>query len=267
VGAPETNAAVYLSAADALRELPDWFTDVFRSSDDERAWLVWVTALVVLYAVGAANPRVAPVSVGAARRRLAWFLPALIGAYWVMPESYGFIWPIHGRFPLLAALFAIVIAPRVARPTRAGVVAVVLLLSVWTSATAWRAFRGAARESDGLAVVLGRIPEGSRVAGLVYARSSSFVRYSPYLHAVAWVQAERGGAVQFTFADFPHSPFRFRESNRPPSVPPRWEWLPERVSPQRDLDWFEYVLTRGGPPLFGFRLVAQQGTWALWRRE
>jgi len=267
VGAPETNAAVYLSAADALRELPEWFTDVFRSSDDERAWLVWITTLVALYAVGAATPRILPVSVGAARRRLAWFVPALVGAYWVMPESYGFIWPIHGRFPLLAALFAIVIAPRVARPTRAGVVAVALLLSGWTSATAWRAFRGAARESDGLAVVLGRIPEGSRVAGLVYARSSSFVRYSPYLHAVAWVQAERGGAVQFTFADFPHSPFRFRESNRPPGVPPRWEWLPERVGPQRDLAWFEYVLTRGGPPLFGFRLVTQQGMWALWRRD
>ena len=37
----------------------------------------------------------------------------------------------------------------------------------------------------------------------------------------ALYQAKKGGAVMFTFADFPQSPFRFREDNRPPRVPPR----------------------------------------------
>ena len=30
-------------------------------------------------------------------------------------------------------------------------------------------------------------------------------------------------------------------------MPPRWEWTPERVSPDRDLDWYDWILTRGGP--------------------
>ena len=50
----------------------------------------------------------------------------------------------------------------------------------------------------------------------------------------------------FSFADFPQSPFRFREDNRPPRVPPRWEWLPQTVR-TGDLGWYEYLLVRGGP--------------------
>jgi hypothetical protein len=75
----------------------------------------------------------------------------------------------------------------------------------------------------------------------------------------------------FTFADFPQSPFQFREENRPPRVVPRWEWMPERVEPARDLEFYEYVLARGGPG----RVAALPGLyeplfrgprWSVWRR-
>jgi hypothetical protein len=71
--------------------------------------------------------------------------------------------------------------------------------------------------------------------------------HNSLLHAVAWVQVQKGGAVMFTFADFPHSPSAFREGQRPPRVPPRWQWEPGRVVPERDLSWYDYVLVHDGP--------------------
>jgi hypothetical protein len=121
-----------------------------------------------------------------------------------------------------------------------------------------------AEEVGELDAAVEAIPEGSRVAGLIFASGSRHVKFSPFLHSVAYVQAERGGAVMFTFADFPQSPIRFREENRPPRVPPRWEWTPARVDPARDLDWYEYVLTRGGPG----RIAAMPSRWEpIFERE
>ena len=71
------------------------------------------------------------------------------------------------------------------------------------------------------------------MAALIWSNRSKVVEFSPFLHAVAYYQAERGGAVMFTFADFPQSPFHFRDDNRPPRVRPRWEWTPELVVPDR----------------------------------
>jgi hypothetical protein len=76
----------------------------------------------------------------------------------------------------------------------------------------------------------------------------------------------------FTFADFPQSPFRFKPSDRPPRVPPRWEWEPSRVDPVNDLAWFDYVLTRGDPGRLAqhadvFEQVFQGPRWAVWKRR
>jgi hypothetical protein len=97
------------------------------------------------------------------------------------------------------------------------------------------------------------------------------VKFSPFIHSVAWLQAERGGAVMFTFADFPQSPIRFREDDRPPRVPPRWEWTPERVDPRRDREWYDYVLVRGGPGRIAqdrelYEPVFRGPRWSVWRR-
>jgi hypothetical protein len=89
------------------------------------------------------------------------------------------------------------------------------------------------------------------VVGLIFDRHSRNAAFSPFIHFVAYYQARKGGAVMFSFADFPQSPFRFRDDNRPPRVPPRWEWLPERVRPRSDLDFYDYALVRGGPGAIG----------------
>jgi hypothetical protein len=102
--------------------------------------------------------------------------------------------------------------------------------------------------------------------GLIYARGSEQVKFAPFIHYVAYYQARKGGAVMFTFADFPQSPFRFREENRPPRVQPRWEWLPQQVRP-RDLTWYEYVLVRAGPSPCAHECTAvyRGNLWSVWR--
>jgi hypothetical protein len=122
-----------------------------------------------------------------------------------------------------------------------------------------KAFAAFEREEVGeLDAALSVIPPGESVAGLIFDRGSRYVKFSPFLQYAALYQAQKGGVVMFTFADFPQSPFRFKESSRPPRVPPRWEWMPQRVDPARDLTWYDYVLVRGGPG----RIARESAHWA-----
>lgn len=109
------------------------------------------------------------------------------------------------------------------------------------------------------------------MVGLIWDRGSSHVKFSPFIHSVAWYQAMRGGAVMFSFADFPQSPLRFREDRRPPRVWPRWEWTPERVDTNGQLAWYHYALVRGGPGPMGvttdvWTRVGDFGAWHVFRR-
>ena len=169
---------------------------------------------------------------------------------------------------MLKLLLLIPVLPRAPEFVRASVAVAALVLSLYGTRALSHAFSECeAREYAGLSRLLERLPYGKRVAGLIYDPGSRYLRFSPYLHAVAWAQVERGGAVMFSFADFPASPFRFREDNRPPRVPPRWEWLPARVDSERELGFYDYVLTRSAPSrVHGFRRLAADGAWALWSR-
>lgn len=205
----------------------------------------------------------------------AWLLgllsPIAFIGYFVLPSAYEWIWPISGRFPLLALLFAPLLLPRMR-----GVVGGTLLLAAGLVAALSfyevnRAFVQFEREEVGdIDAAIAAIPKGERVAGLIFGGSSNIVRFAPFLHYVALYQARKGGAVMFTFAEFPQSPFRFKADSRPPKVPPRWEWTPERVDPDRDLTWYRYVLVRGGPGRIQrspyFENLFQGAGWTVWRR-
>lgn len=269
--------AVFQSASANVSQLTSWLTDVLHSERDDQL-LVGFGVLMLLAAVGGLSrakpsaPRDDVPPPGAVRRRLGLLAPLAALLYFVTPASYDWIWPINARFPLLAILLAIPMLPRQRGALGAIVIAGAMGLSVASAAEVSRAFVAFDTEEVGqLDEAIATMPRGARVAGLIYDRASTQVKFSPFIHAVAWVQAENGGAVMFTFADFPQSPFVFREDRRPPRVGPRWEWMPERVNPAVDLAWYDYVLVRGGPGRIAqagqpFERVFESPHWSVWRR-
>jgi hypothetical protein len=146
-----------------------------------------------------------------------------------------------------------------------------LLVSAASFHQAGKAFARFDREEVGdFDQALDALPQSARVVGLIFDRHSQHVAFAPFMHYVAYYQARKGGAVMFSFADFPQSPFHFLEANRPPRVPPRWEWLPQRVRPA-ELAFYDYALVRGGPGLIaransGFDAVYRGTRWSVWKR-
>lgn len=266
--------ATFWQLGKAVAHAPGWLTDVLHGDDDGRLLWAWV-ALWVVWAAAAQRPlsASAPDSLGRSLgRRLGLLSPIALGAYVWTPTSYDWIWPIAPRFILLAALFSIVALPR-PRPRAAGTLAVlVALLGFAHFGMIGRAFVAFERDEVGeIDAALEKIPPAKRVAGLIFDRGSSNVRFSPFIHYVAYYQARRGGAVMFTFADFAQSPFSFRGDDRPPRVAPRWEWLPQRVNPAADLGWYDYVLVRGRPGRIAkqrkhYRPVHRSERWSVWER-
>ena len=260
----ERTEPVYAPFARSLSELPSWMLDVFPGDDDDRLFVAWLVVAGAALLWGGRSPHGLQ---GHLRSRLVLVPLASLLAYFVTPVSYDWIWPINARFPLLAAVFGLaVLRPLESRWLRGMVLFGASLLALLTAEQVTRASVAFAEETGELDEALAAIPQGSRVAGLIYDRHSQHVRFAPYIHSVAWAQAERGGAAMFTFADFPQSPVRFREDARPPRVPPRWEWEPQRVS-LADLQWYEYVLVRGGPGMIGRsgEPVFRGPRWSVWR--
>jgi hypothetical protein len=136
----------------------------------------------------------------------------------------------------------------------------------------WKAFsKFETRAYQGFDTVISPIPFGSKVAGLIFERGSGETRFSPLLHAVNWIQVERGGLVMFTFAEFPQSPFTYRKAHRPPKVPRRWEWTPERVNVDKDLAYYDFVIVSGTTKTIAnsrlFAQAAHDGKWSLWGKK
>jgi len=263
-------------AAQAIEQLPMWLTDILARGEDLSLLRVWLglMAFALLCSMFPLARRDTGASVLA--RVLGWHLmllaPLCALLYFVVPTSYDWIWPIAQRFPLLAALFSIVwIAPLKRWLSNA-----ILIAAFVCSAASFHHVGSSFGMFSRLEVgdfdhALAAIPPGQRVAGLIYGRGSRHVAFSPFIHFVAYYQARKGGAVMFTFADFPQSPFRFREDNRPPRVQPRWEWTPERVRPAQDLAWYDYVLVRGVAPRLsrpdsGFVPIYKGAPWSVWKR-
>jgi hypothetical protein len=267
----------YVPVAEAIRGFADWLTPGFPGDADSTRLAIWGLLCAMLWALSAsrslASPNPGDLEVGrSASTRLAFLLPLCLACYLWLPVSYDFIWPISLRFPLIVAYLLplwLVHAPFWARRGAAVLSTALVASSLMDVSQTFQQFERT--ELRGLDDIIEKIPEGSRVAGLIFNPQSSITHQNSLLQSVAWVQAEKGGAVMFTFADFPQSPFSFREGHRPPKVPPRWEWEPSRVAPERDLKWYEYVLVHAGPGAIaaspGFTRLARSGSWSLWRQS
>ncbi|HKU41534.1 MAG TPA: hypothetical protein VJR89_25430 [Polyangiales bacterium] len=244
-GAQAGPQPVFMPAAFALADLPNWLTDILQPDADGRL-LRWFALCFALTLFAGVLPSTEPRPSALRKRLIALPLAAAV-LYFEAPTAYDWIWPIAQRFPLLALLFAIPVLPRLGLwlgRTLVAALTVITLLQVHEVGRAFAAFdRSEVGDFD---AAVSSIPPAQRVAGLIFARGSRQVKFSPFIQYVAYYQARRGGAVMFSFADFPQSPFRFRDDNRPPPVPPRWEWQPRNVRVE-DLAWYDYMLVRGGP--------------------
>lgn len=242
----------FVPAELAYADIPNWLTDILHG-DTDRDLLRWFAVVFVLTLCTGVLPRAhrrdpsARAEPSALLARLALLPLCAAVLYFIAPTGYDWIWPIAQRFPLLALLFAIPILPKPGAVVGSAVSIALVVLTLASVHEVSRAFHAFDSEEVGdFDAALDSIPAAKRVVGLIFARGSRQVKFSPFIQYVAYYQARKGGAVMFTFADFPQSPFRFRDDDRPPRVQARWEWLPNRVR-RNDLDWYEYLLVRGGP--------------------
>jgi hypothetical protein len=293
-GSSGDSPASYQSFGAALRSLPDFMLDIASSDADDARLAIWglvvLASLVIAIvlpserktAVAGGDPDASRCRTAAAgsptrcteswpRLVVGMIVPGALLAYVTLPTANGFIWPISQRFPIIAALFLVPLLGRVNVWARTLAVGVAVVLSTQATLEYSTLFQRVESQSyRGFDATISRIPRGSRVATLVFDRNIEGLRLSPLMHAAGWVQADRGGFVMFTFAEFPSSPFSYREGHGPPPVPPRWEWVPERVRPDRELTWYDFVLVHGWDGTLQtahqFRRVFAEGRWSLWQK-
>jgi hypothetical protein len=267
-GGAQGPKATFVPLELALRDLPNWLTDILHG-DLDRQLLRWFGLVFLLALFAGLLPQHAAAPRHRVVARLGILPLAAAVLYFVAPTGHDWIWPIAQRFPLLAILFAIPVLPRVSPALGGAVAAALLLVTALQVREVSRAFDGFQAEVADFDAALERIPPGRRVLGLIYERGSRQVKFSPFIQYVAYYQARKGGAVMFTFADFPQSPFRFREDERPPRVQPRWEWMPQRVRYDA-LGWYDYVIVRGravspcSHPRQGCKAVYRGEAWEVW---
>ncbi|MHB8878463.1 MAG: hypothetical protein ACYC8T_32605, partial [Myxococcaceae bacterium] len=151
----------------------------------------------------------------------------------------------------------------------AAVAAVALAISA-NSAVQIRAF---GREVGAFDALLARTLPGRRLQAVVREPESGVAKFLPYHHFGAYYRARYGGVAEYSFADLPQSPVRYRPEVAPPSKPPGWEW-DESFRNSVDGPYFDYVLWRGDPD--GFRpeapgpswlLVGREGRWSLYEKD
>ena len=171
--------------------------------------------------------------------------------YVTLPMEKGIWWYVFPR-EVTGALFVLpALLPNLPRKTWAQ-----LGFAVWTAvAIAPLAdFVAEAHREFGVTTVHFRevvreLPKAPKLLYLVYDHEGSRAQSSPYVHLPAYAQAERGGWLSYHFAQFEHSPLRYRsetdpEAEIPPRTPARWEWSPQLFQLDRHGDFFDWFLIR-----------------------
>jgi hypothetical protein len=253
----------------------DWVTNIFRDTTDEAWFCAFV--FVALLSLGLSQ---GDRSTARREARLLIVVPlTCFILYFTTGESRGPVWLFSQRFP---TLFLLTMVPmlRFPRGMRGWLVtAAALFVAVGSTVNVCKHFiRFQLEEVGDIDEAIEQIPPGKKVAALIYDKYSTVINWAPFLHFGSYYQAQRGGAVEFTYAGYTHWPFDFKPGMYPPqpNLPPgparpRWEWTPESVSVQGELmPWYDYVLTRGSgfrPPPGTFHQVWHGERWSVWKHD
>jgi hypothetical protein len=270
--------AAYSSPSVAYRVLglPDEILGGFAARDE--TLLLGAQVVVWLVLCRGALPSSVQRFVRLPRAERALYLLAVLCVlgYLVLPARTWTTGAISPRVGVLAfSLLPVLVPGRCLRmlPLRASV----LLLALGASA-AWHATANLVRfdaEARPFVSVLKHVPWRPKLVGLIYDNTGHVARSFPYLQFPAYAQAERGGLLALSLADFAWTvPLRRRGDSKAPSPPYGAEWDPAalQVQPERFL-FYDAVLVRGKEPremtIFmdtPFRLVQRSGDWLLYSR-
>jgi len=132
-------------------------------------------------------------------------------------------------------------APRL--PFYSRIVGVLLGTACTATCMAWYLF--SELEMTGLDAALAATPPTSRVVELDMVHTSQFVGGRPFMQMMAYLQAEKGGSLNFSFAEHGSSLVSYR-SLRERTWTPGLEWYPESAQ-TRDLLEFDVVLMNAKP--------------------
>lgn len=219
----------------------------------ERRWAVGVTVLPMLLAAGH------------------------LLAYFTLPMGMGVWWYIFPREALGAAFILVAVVPDLppGRWLRLGAVSAIAVAAgsmAYFVAQRWHQFDELTWD---FRAIMRQVPRAPKLFYLVYDHSGTDRDRSPFTHLPAWVQAEKGGWLGFHFAMWGIYPVRYRKGGVvPPPVPSNWEFTPQYFRVKKQGAWFNTFLVRHNidphqlfDPDPSIHLVAQRGTWWLYRRE
>ena len=211
-------------------------------------------------------------------RQLYRWLPLLLVVALFLAAPYKLLGTtlVYERFAVLVLptlLFALDHRPAAAYPPWRRALAP-LLAAGWIVALAVR-FWGFHLEVDGFKNVIREVPENRRLLYFSVLNSSEFIPYPVFVYFGVWYQVERGGMVDFSFADFFPPRFRYRPERKPP-LPALFRWRPWLFRfDQNGGTLYDYYLVRSpvevGGALFAGASepivpVRREGQWWLYRR-
>jgi len=173
--------------------------------------------------------------------------------------------------PALALLIVASYGPT--EPSRGEQIAGILTVFAMSISLTWTWVHFESTELDGLAASVRAVEtDEPRTLGLDFKRSSETLEGSirPFLQMHAWVQAEHGGLVNFSFAEMAPLPMVF--ANRDHITWTRnLEWYPKLVQAD-DVEQFDYLLVhtsdRGHANIvkaFGVEPLVDGTPWRMYR--
>ena len=248
--------------------------DTYRDSSDEKIFAEAAFIGIVLTVLAQQTRRHDPPKAVSTAR---WLLIPLVCAvlYFRSEGTNGFLGHIRDRFSLLA-MFAIIPTLRMPRGLlgHLGTVAMVVVSVLTAETFNWHCSRFESTEVGDFGQALAHIPPNKRVAGLIYHSESDYFGQNPFLHYVAYYLVESGGAVNFSFAGYPHWVYGYHPHQDALGASPPvflWEWRPDRIPPREELAAsYDYVLTRApgfDPPEDQFAKIWETTQWAVWERR
>jgi hypothetical protein len=272
VGWSESVGVYFQPPSVALAQLPESLLAIWRANENKWPMVAWVAAWLLL--MWPSRERVEDYSRLWSRRAAAALVGLALVFYFAAPYAIGWLWWLNARHAILAAL----LLPAIARaPTgRKGTVSlsIAALVALWVAVSATLHVAAFQREVDGFERVLLHARPKQRMFSIIFEEDSRVARFIPYHHFGSYYRARLGGIAEYSFANLPQSPFRYRPEVAPPLRPESWEWDPTTFRNDVDGAYYDYVLVRGTVDPFAgtpagpeWRLAAREGLWALYEKE